>query len=138
MIGLAERFPSFPFHARASFRVELVDRLRRGDVAAAAELAAGARDLPITPRLELLADVARAVADPATSEIERTRTHTELRRDEPSARWIRLVAPDALETFQRSPDPTPVEAREAAAEAEALAEAEAHFAAPSVLARRDP
>ena len=133
MVVLAERFPSFPFHARASFRVELVDRLRRGDVASAAELAAGARDVPITPRVELLADLARAVADPATPEIERTRIHTELRADEPSARWIRLVAPDAIAAFQRSPDPTPDEERDAAAEAESLAEAEA---AEPLAARR--
>jgi hypothetical protein len=124
MAVLAERFPSFPFHARATLRVELVDRLRRGDVAAAAELAAGAGDVPSTPRVELLADLARALADPATPEAERTRLHAELRADEPSARWVRLIVPDVLEAFLH-PSAAPEHEREAAAEIEAIAEAEA-------------
>jgi hypothetical protein len=124
MALIAERFPSFPFLARTTFRVQLVDAARRGDITAAAELAAAAQDLAITPREELLADVTRV------PEAERTRIEAALRADPESARWIELAAPEALRALARAGEEAGDRtnddaAREADAEAEVEAEAEA-------------
>ena len=39
---ITEQFPSFPFLARATFRISLVDAIRAGDYARAGEIAAAA------------------------------------------------------------------------------------------------
>lgn len=127
---LGDRYPSYPYLERARFRVSLVEKARKGDVVGAARLAEQSADLPLNPRDELLADLARASANPETAgagELERLRE--ELRVDAESRRWIEVVAPAALAAFSRAGQPTDEAERDAEAEQEALAEAEVHAGA---------
>jgi hypothetical protein len=130
MILLAERYPSYPFLERAKLRVSLAEKARKGDVVGAARLAEQSADLPLNPRDELLADLARAAENPEAAgagELERLRE--ELRVDAASRRWIEVVAPAALAAFTRAGQPIDETERDARAEEEALAEAEVHAGA---------
>ena len=101
---LASLGPTYPHHARAVFRVRLVQMLRSKDIAGAARwVEQGAADLPLSVREELLADVVRAAAAPqkaGAGEIERLKD--ELRRSPERRRWLDLVAPGVVAAFERS------------------------------------
>jgi tetratricopeptide (TPR) repeat protein len=96
--------PTYPHHARAVFRVRLVQFLRRRDLAGAARwVDQGAADLPLSIREELLADIVRALAAPSEAgagEIERLKD--ELRRSAERRRWIDTVAPGLVSAFEQS------------------------------------
>jgi tetratricopeptide (TPR) repeat protein len=96
--------PTYPHHARAVFRVRLVQLLRRRDLAGAARwVDQGAADLPLSIREELLADIVRALAAPSQAgagEIERLKD--ELRRSAERRRWIDTVAPGLVSAFEQS------------------------------------
>jgi hypothetical protein len=115
---LAERHPTYPHRAAAELRVALVTHLRRGDLAAAAALAAGPiEDLTLSLRDETLLDMVRLVARPGASAGERERIQAELRDDPELARWVDLVAPALMSAFAKP--------RAAAGEGDAKAEEEA-------------
>lgn len=124
--------PTYPHHARAVFRVRLVGLLRRGEYAAAARwVEAGAADLPLSVREELLADLTRAALAPGQAgagEIERLKD--ELRRSQERRRWVDLAAPGLVEAFERCGEADDRQAREeVAAEEEAARELEGARAA---------
>lgn len=139
--------PAYPFLARARFRTELLALARRGDLAAAALVAARApADLPIGPRDELLRDIVRATAQPGSAgagEIERLRE--ELRAEPDQRTWLEAIAPGLLAAFERATTHDEDARAEAAGETEAAAEAEADathevalaHAAPATLSRTD-
>ncbi len=121
---LVKAFPAYPFLARAELRVGLVQRVRRGDLAGAAQLVAGATDdMPLSLRDETLGDLVRATVHPeAASAGEVQRLTEELRLDAELRAWIDAVAPQVRRAFEAPPVTGSEEAeREAAAEAEALA-----------------
>jgi hypothetical protein len=96
--------PTYPHHARAVFRVRLVQGLRRRDYAQAARwVEQGAADLPLSIREELLADIVRALHAPSQAgagEIERIKD--ELRRSQERRRWLDTVVPGIVSAFERS------------------------------------
>lgn len=98
--ALAHGYPSYALLDAARLRVELLLAVRRGDLAAAAALAERAADLSIPARVELLADLARAVAHPdaaGAGEVDRLRR--ELKLDAESRRWIEIVSPTLVQAF---------------------------------------
>ncbi len=130
---VTEQFPSFPFLARATFRISLLDAIRAADYPRAGEIAVAAAELPVSAREELLADVARAVAAPeSVGAGELSRIREELRTDASSSAWLRVVAQPLFDTFWRG-DAERAEDRDAEAEAEVEAEAEAHALAEAAV-----
>jgi len=118
--------PAYPYKSRALLRVRLVSLVRRGDLDAAAKLAAETNlDLPLTARDELLADGVRAAVDPGSLGAgELPRIRRELRTVVSLRPWLETVAPAALVAIERTTDdvvPTPAENHDQAAEEEARA-----------------
>lgn len=128
---LAELPPVYPYRSRALLRVRLVSLARRGDLEAAAKLAAETNlDLPLTARDELLANVACAVAKPdSLGAGELPRIRRELRMVSSLRPWLSAVAPTALTALEQLAEDAPTTREETsaddAAELEARAEAEA-------------
>ncbi len=90
---LVADYPSYPYAARAHFRVGLIAAVRAGDLEAAARIArTRTPDLPLYLRDELLADVVLAVVEGASPE-ERERIASELREDAEVRAWVEAVAP---------------------------------------------
>jgi hypothetical protein len=90
---LAADYPSYPYAARAHFRVGLVVAIRAGDLEAAARIArTRTPDLPLFLRDDVLADVVLAVVEGADPE-ERERIAAELRDDAQVRTWVDAVAP---------------------------------------------
>lgn len=114
---LALLSPMYPHHARAVFRVRLVQALRKNDVAGAALwVERGAADLPLSIREELLADIVRAIHAPSNAgagEIERLKD--ELRRSPERRRWLDIVAPGVVSAFERGDEVDEREVQAAAA-----------------------
>jgi hypothetical protein len=142
MAVLAERFPSYPYRARAELVVALVQRVRKGDLEGAAALVEGrAEDMPLSLRHETLADLVRATVHPEAAgagEIERLKE--DLRVDPELRAWLEAVAPALLRAFSGAEERAAREhavAREESdrdhqAELEALAEEEAGIARRAV------
>jgi hypothetical protein len=101
MAVLGETYPLYPFKSRAALRVELVLRVRRGDLAGATALVAqDIQDLPLGLRDETLVDLVRATAHPESAgagEIERLKH--ELHVDARLKAWLEAVAPKVLAAF---------------------------------------
>lgn len=131
--------PPFPFLARTRFRVGLLSLVREGRLDDAARLvAASSQDLPIDPRVELLADLVAAAAPSATptaAAIERV--ERELRADPDARKWIEAVAPGLTGAMRAGAEQA---SRDAAtleeAEAEAEAQAETEVAGERMLGAR--
>ncbi|MCC6551603.1 MAG: hypothetical protein IT372_01105 [Polyangiaceae bacterium] len=104
---LAMLGPGYPHHARAVFRVRLVQRLRARDLDGAAEWALRSEgDLPLSVREELLADLAVAASAPERAGAgEAARLRDELRAAPELRLWILRVAPGLLEAFHGGRDP---------------------------------
>lgn len=122
--------PAYPYRSRSLLRVRLVSLVRRGDLDAAAKLAAATDlDLPLTARDELLADAVRVAADPgALGAGELPRIQRELRTVASLRPWLATVAPAALTAIERVTEDVETNAstdRDHAAEEEARAEDEA-------------
>jgi hypothetical protein len=101
---LASLGESYPGYGRAVFRVELVTLVRGHDFAGAARLVEQSTgDLPLSLREQLLAEVARAAAEPdrvGAGEVERLRE--ELKDSPERARWLDRAAPGLVEAFGRA------------------------------------
>src|SRR5262249_10841353 len=125
-------------------RVSLVDAVRRGAIDEAARVATAAAELPLSPREELLADVARAVAAPEqVGAGELARVREELTTDALASTWGKTVAKPLVAAFWRAAAGkgdapfargSSAPSIDAAAEAEAEAEAEA-LAACALVAK---
>jgi hypothetical protein len=103
LVLLEKRFPSFVFAARASFRLRLLDAVRRNDLAAAPALAAQADTLALSVRDVALAELFLGVARPeSTSDADRRRMAAELRDDPETRRWIQALAPHVLSGFEQA------------------------------------
>jgi hypothetical protein len=142
MALLAETYPSSPFRARSELRVELLRRVRRGDLAGAAALVArGTDDIPLNLRDEALADMVRAAVHPESAGAgEILRLKQELRADARLRRWLELAAPAAVAAFTDA-DRAPAGAEDpddAEAEREAAAALEGEAAPAPVRTREDP
>jgi hypothetical protein len=141
--------PSYLYLDRSVLRVRLVQLVRRGDLAAAARLVEKSPpDLSLSRRDELLADVVRAAVSPErVGGVEVARIKEELRSYPEGRRWLEVVAPGALDAFQRAAHAGSDEARasrshdderaerEAEAEEENAADA-AHPAPGAAVSRR--
>ncbi|APR78147.1 Flagellar hook-length control protein FliK [Minicystis rosea] len=123
---LATSFPSYPRRALADLRVTLAEHARRGDLTAAARLAAArSEDLSLPLRDETLADLAIAAAHPeAVSAPEIERLKDVVRQDAELRTWLEAVAPRVLAAFAQAG----ASADDPSAEHEALAEEEAQAA----------
>jgi len=140
MAVLGKAFPAYPFLARAQLRVALVQRVRRGDLAGAAQLVGGdIDDLPLSLRDETLVDLVRATGHPESIGAGEAQRVTDDLRASPELRaWIVAVAPEALRAFEAAPGASKVsteEARDADAASEAEAEALAAEEARQVMRR---
>lgn len=117
--------PAYPYKSRSLLRVRLVSFVRRGDLDAAAKLAAETNlDLPLTARDELLADAVRMAADPGSLGAgELPRIRRELRTVASLRPWLAAVAPTALAAIEKATDDasTTADDRDEAAEEEARA-----------------
>lgn len=91
-----------PMRERDLFRVRLVGLARRGDLAEAARwVEQEAGDLPLGVRDELLADLVRAAAAPASAGLgEIERLEHELHTEPELRRWIEWAAPRVLRAFR--------------------------------------
>ncbi|EYF08919.1 hypothetical protein [Chondromyces apiculatus] len=112
----------YPDHARSVFRVRLMQRVREGDLAAAAAwVAQGETDLPLSVREEMLADLTLAAAAPdRVGAGELFRIRDELRTAPELRHWIEVAAPGVLRALEGGH----VQGAEREAEGEAEREAE--------------
>lgn len=86
--------PAYPYLARDTFRVRLVELVKAGQLDAAATMARERPvDLPLTMQEELLCDALRVYAGDELPEGERVRIELDLREDAVSARFLDGVAP---------------------------------------------
>lgn len=136
---LAQLPPAYPYRSRALLRVRLVSHVRRGDLAAAAKLAAETNlDLPLAARDELLADVVRATNKPESLGAgELPRIRRQLRTIDALRPWLTAVAPNALVALERLDDDAHLRRDESTADvAELEAEAETEAAREEAALRR--
>lgn len=123
LAGLPE---AYPYKTRSLLRVRLVSLVRRGDLDAAAKLAAETSlDLPLSARDELLADSVRIAAQPGSLGAgELPRIRRELRTVASLRPWLATVAPAALTAIERTTEEVEATSsidRDQAAEEEARA-----------------
>ncbi len=94
LAALDRDHPSFPFRARAFYRVELINAIKRGDLAAASRLVAAREpEMSVELRIDLLGDVACAAAVGGLSDEAAEALQSELHSMPRVAQWIEHVAP---------------------------------------------
>ncbi len=98
--------PAYPYLARDTFRVRLVNLVKAGQMEAAAAMARERPvDLPLSMQEELLCDALRVYAGDELPEGERVRIELDLREDATTARFLDGVAPPLRRMLHPSSGP---------------------------------
>ncbi len=96
LAALAKAYPAFPLKTATMIRVQMVQALKRGDIAEARHLAhQRSADLPLSYRDELLADVLLATSGEHVDARELARLQSDLSADEELRRWLSNIHPNA-------------------------------------------
>ncbi len=100
---LEHEFPSFPFRARATYRVNLLGAIRRGDLPAAARIVATREpEMAVDLRVDLLGEVVCAAAAGGLHDEAAEALRSELAAMPRAASWIEQVAPGLIARIGRA------------------------------------